>query len=510
MSVALRSFFVRALFGAVLVAAAAPPSLAEEKLARGSAAAARASIVVPDLERHLQTLAADALEGREAGSRGGQAAGAYLQDELKKFNLRPAGDEGTWFQEFGPVYRNVLALVPGSDPSLAQQVLLLCGHYDHVGYGNASNSNGPIGQIHNGADDNASGTAVLLELAQAFGQLEPAVRRPILFAFWDAEEKGLLGSKHWTAQPTVPLEQIRFVINLDMVGRIKQDKVEMFGARSAVGLRQLASRHNAALDFRFTWEVPENSDHWPFYSRRIPFLMPFSGYHNEYHRPTDDVDLINFPGTEAVARWIFDVTRELADAESLPPFRPESFRETVAQQRVEERAAPPGRTRFGVQWANDDPGPGLRVTRVVAGTPAARAGLVPGDRLLEFGDAPLAPSTALHDLIRKSASPVQVKVLRTTGAAETLDVALDGKPGRIGIRWRVDPAEPGVVILSRVDSSSPAERAGLQVNDRVLRVNGETFADGEQFRQLAAASPPTIRLEIERNGRLTTIEFDLP
>ncbi|MFM8703368.1 MAG: M20/M25/M40 family metallo-hydrolase, partial [Planctomycetia bacterium] len=155
--------------------------------------AAHASIQAADASRHVHALADDSFEGREGGSRGGRAAGAYIVQAIEKLGLQPAGDNGTYDQAFGGM-RNILALLPGSDPMVAGELVVVGAHYDHVGYGNASNSYGPTGYIHNGADDNASGVAGLIEIAEAFQHMPSRPRRPILFAFWDGEEKGLLGS----------------------------------------------------------------------------------------------------------------------------------------------------------------------------------------------------------------------------------------------------------------------------------------------------------------------------
>ena len=154
-------------------------------------ASALESIQVEDLTGHTDTLADDAFEGREAGTRAGKATSNYLMKQLEKYGLAPAGDRGSYFQQFGG-YRNVLAVLPGSDEKLKHEYIVLGAHYDHVGYGMKKNSYGP-GYIHNGADDNASGTAALLEVAQALTLLPEAPRRSILIAFWDAEEQGLLG-----------------------------------------------------------------------------------------------------------------------------------------------------------------------------------------------------------------------------------------------------------------------------------------------------------------------------
>ncbi len=159
-------------------------------------AAALASITTDQARAHVQVLADDTFEGREAGSRGNRAAGIYIVDLLKKWGLKPAGTAGTYYQS-GNGSTNILAIVEGRDEKLRDEVILLGGHYDHVGYGTNRNSYGPTGFIHNGADDNASGVAALLEVAEALAQLPEKPARSILLAFWDGEEKGLLGSKYW-------------------------------------------------------------------------------------------------------------------------------------------------------------------------------------------------------------------------------------------------------------------------------------------------------------------------
>src|SRR5262249_55129060 len=149
------------------------------------------------------------------------------------------------------------------------------------------------------------------------------------------EEKGLLGSKHWLSDPTIPLSRVRLVINMDMVGRLKNNQVEVSGSRSAPGLRRLLSMHNLSsnLVLDFTWNNLDNSDHYPFFERRIPYLMPFTGFHEDYHRPSDDVDKINLPGMQAIARLIFSATHALAESTEIPAFRDAARNESATVQR---------------------------------------------------------------------------------------------------------------------------------------------------------------------------------
>ncbi|MCA9125393.1 MAG: M20/M25/M40 family metallo-hydrolase, partial [Planctomycetales bacterium] len=182
-------------------------------------------------------------------------------------------------------YRNLLGLIPGGD--LQDEYVLIGAHYDHVGYGTPRNSNGPIGLIHNGADDNASGTAAVLEVIEAMANAQIQPRRSIIVALWDGEEKGLLGSEHWAEQPTIPLDQLKCVINMDMIGRLHSQQLEVSGTRSMAGLRRLVAEANypGDLTLRFPWKVEENSDHHSFFRRSIPFLMFHTGLHDDYHRP---------------------------------------------------------------------------------------------------------------------------------------------------------------------------------------------------------------------------------
>jgi acetylornithine deacetylase/succinyl-diaminopimelate desuccinylase-like protein len=236
---------------------------------------AASAITSDKLKQHVDVLADDSFEGREAGSRGGYAAAGYLVKQLQNRSLKPAGEDGTFFQTFGRGYRNVLALLEGSDPDLKKEIILVGGHYDHVGYGSRSNSYGPWGYIHNGADDNASGISGLLQTIDGLMAMQPAPRRSVLFAFFDGEEKGLLGSKQWIAYPTVTDGRVVFMINIDMIGRMKDERMEVYGTRSGRGLRRLLSESNqlTSLKLDFTWEMKENSDHYPFYAQRIPTLM---------------------------------------------------------------------------------------------------------------------------------------------------------------------------------------------------------------------------------------------
>jgi hypothetical protein len=473
---------------------------------------ARQSIAEDDLRRHVDLLADDAYEGREAGSRGGRAIGAYLAREFQRLELAGGGTGGGYFQEFRGNCRNVLGLLPGGDPALEREVVVLGAHYDHVGYGNSQNSYGPLGRIHNGADDNASGTSALLEVIEAFHALSAPPRRSVLFAFWDGEEQGLWGSQHWVDNPTLPLDRVRLAINADMVGRLRNERLEVYGTRTAPGLRELLARANALESLRLdcTWEMKENSDHWSFYARSVPTVMLHTGLHEDYHRPSDDADKVNVEGMQRVARMMFELTRQAADADTLPAFRPASRRETVQAQQASQQPAPPVPGRFGVHWDTAlPPDGGLTVVRVAPGSAAQMAGLRPGDRIVRFAGQEVRDPEVFRRLVLGAPPDTAVAVVRAPGSEPLeLPVRLTGEPIRIGVTWREDDAEPGTVILTRVVPGSPAATAGLHLGDRVYRAAGERFAGGEEFRRLLTLSASPLELEVERAGRITSISLE--
>lgn len=474
--------------------------------------AAAASIRFDDLKRHVATLADDTFEGREAGSRGGRAAGIYLGRHYQQHALQGGGEQG-YYQSFGPNYSNILGRLDGDDPILSREVIVVSAHYDHVGYGTSQNSHGPTGYIHNGADDNASGVAGLLELIEAFAQLPAPPRRTILFALWDGEEKGLLGSKHWVSRPTVPLSDVACMVNVDMIGRLRGDTVEIIGTRTAHGFRRLIGMANRDTNLLLdcTWEMVDNSDHYPFYQRNIPVLMLHTGLHADYHRPSDDVERIEFDGMERVTRLMFQTVYALANQDTRPSYRMAARSEGLTTQQALERSPAPVPPRLGVRLERSGGlTPSVRVTSVDPHSSAERAGIVAGDELLAFAGRPISDVATLRKLIWSVTSPVTV-VVRHAGAQEptTIEVPLAGSPVRLGITWRVDEAEPGAVILTRVIPGTPAGEAGLLPNDRVYQVNGQDFADQGQFRGLLDASHGLVELLYERQGRIAQARVEL-
>ncbi len=478
----------------------------------GSFSSAVETIHKRELRQHCAVLASDTFEGRETGTHGGEAAGTYLVGELRKQpRALPAAPDGDYFQPFPPSSRNVLVRIPGSDPVLKTEYVVVGAHYDHVGYGNSRNSRGPIGYIHNGADDNASGTAALLELVRAFCSLDIAPKRSLLFIFWDGEEEGLLGSQYWMTTPTVPLDRIRLMFNIDMVGRLRENRAEVFGSRSAPGLRRFLSSQNieSPVALNFTWETRRDSDHYSFFAQQIPYLMIFTGKHPEYHTPYDDVEKLNVDGIERITRLLFRTVYAAAQQPTLPPFRTAAFREGAQSQADAESPLPDTPARLGVTWDEARAKQKvIQVTEIDAGSAAESAGFQVGDRIVQFDGMRIASSDAVRQAVLAGGDPVTAIVERSGSKSPVvLTVHLHGSANPIGIFCRLDDAEPGSAIVNRVAPGSPASRSGLRVNDRVEKVARSTFRSMQEFGAILAAQRGPFEIQAERDGEIQVLQI---
>jgi hypothetical protein len=478
--------------------------------------AALESISIQELKNHVNFLASDALEGREAGTTGAWAASKYIIGELEKSEgLRPGdggpGDDTTdWLQFFKGNLRNILVSIPGSDPDLKDEFILIGAHYDHVGYGSRSNSRGPIGFVHNGADDNASGTAALMEVLEALATVEPAPRRSILAVFWDGEEKGLLGSEFFIQNPTIPLERIRLTLNSDMVGRLGAKGLGLHGSRTAFGLRQFLARENTVgLTLNFSWDYKRDSDHWPFFERNIPAVMLHTGKHNDYHRPSDDVEKVSFEGTQLISQYLVQLTLAACNSDELPQFRPESRPEISSLRSLEQRYSRPIKrpSRFGVSYNSHLAGKDKRilVTRVETGSPANEARLRPDDEILELGGYVVSDVPDFQVLVLTTPSPTTVRFKRD-GEELTAKVKLRGDPVQYGFEWRLDEVEPDTVIVTAVLPGSPADLAGIKKDHRILKVGDAVPGSRDEFRKALSEAKGELRFEVELAGRFNVLK----
>jgi hypothetical protein len=422
---------------AVLALLVAPTALADDE----RLVAATESVTAAELYEHVATLADDVFEGRLEGSRGGRAAGQYILKQLRASHLTPGGTEDGYFQACAGGGRNILAIVPGGDPRLAREFVVVGAHYDHVGDGRKGHANGPIGRIHNGADDNASGVAALLETVEAISDSGVQPRRSILFAFWDGEELGMVGSKYWFSSPTIPVRSIKLDVNIDMIGRLRDGQLHVYGTRTGYGLRRLVSGSiDESLWLNFPKELTANSDHWPFVEHQIPIVMLHTGLHADYHRPGDDAEKINRAGLESVTRYLLSMVLEAADADVLPAYRAAHRNESLAAKGRQRRQTtfvsstnPQAvqKPRLGISWRTDEAEPAsVYLTAVVAGSPAAAAGLSVDDRIYAVNDQPFADAAEFRRIVIG---------LLDAGAAEfTLDVEARGQIRTVTIHWQPD------------------------------------------------------------------------
>ena len=312
--------------------------------------------------------------------------------------------------------QNVLALLPPPELTDDTEYVIVGAHYDHIGYGEIGSLAGKDeeGQIHNGADDNASGTAVVLELAttlsEAYQKQPEKFRRGIIFALWSGEELGLIGSTHFVNAPVVPLEKVAAYVNFDMVGRLRENKLILQGVGSSSVWTKLIEKRNVPIGFNLTLQEDPYlpTDVTAFYPKEVPVLSFFTGGHEDYNRPTDDPDTLNYTGIERIARLAHGIVSDLVST----PERPAYVR--VERSQSEEGSRDTLRAYLGTIPDYTTEGTGVKISGVRAGGPADKAGLKGGDIIVEFGGQQIAniyDYTYALDAV-KIGEPVEVVVLR--------------------------------------------------------------------------------------------------
>ena len=330
---------------------------------------------------------------------------------------------------------NVVGVLEGSDPKLKSEVIVVGAHYDHLGRGGeGSGSLGREGDIHHGADDNASGTAGLLELARLFSSDKQAMRRTVVFVAFGGEEEGLLGSSFYVQNPARPVEQTVAMLNMDMIGRLREGVLNVGGVGTAAEWRPLVEEANKGYDVkldpsltggrseergdakdveaarpdereranepapivvsgtngraavtavpaeRFTLRLNEDgfgpSDHSSFYMRRVPVLFFFTGSHEDYHKPSDTADRVNYDGEARVLQFVREIVYRLQTADQRPTY-------AVAKSEPGARSAT-FRVSLGTVPSYGDSSDGLKLDAVREGSPAAAAGLKAGDKIVRL------------------------------------------------------------------------------------------------------------------------------
>ena len=315
---------------------------------------------------------------------------------------------------------NVLAWLPGQ----TDEYVIVGAHYDHLGRGNFDSlAPAQIGQIHPGADDNASGTAGVLELARLLAPQRGQLKRSILFMDFAGEELGLLGSAEWVKNPTRPLAKAVAMLNMDMIGRIKDDKVYIGGVGTGSTLKAILEQAQKETPFKIEYSAGgySSSDHTSFVAKKIPVLFFFSGLHSDYHKPSDTWDKINAPSAARLLDLVENVAVQLANATEAPAFQ------VVAEDKPTTGGGGGG---YGPYFGSiPDFGQtenGVKFSDVKPNSPAAKAGLKAGDILIQFGDKPIKNLYDFTDALRRSkvGDVVEVKVLRD-GQPITVSVKLE-------------------------------------------------------------------------------------
>lgn len=295
------------------------------------------SITENQLKDHLQYLASDELEGRMSGKLGNVKAFLYVEEKFKSYGLQvmkhqfsirrlnpgPKNEMGNNFTH------NVYAWIEGNDPKLKNEILVIGAHGDHIGYGPSMSRTPNRREVHHGADDNASGTSALLEIAEAFSLVKDKVKRTVVFQCYSAEEMGLIGSRYYCDNPTFPLNNPNIknhiaMINMDMIGYLNKGSypVAWSSGSSSIDMSKYISELNNTYPFAntITSRGSGGSDHAPFYNKRIPVAFLHTGSHPYYHTPDDTADKINYKGMELVAKYAFELAYKISQNNNPPQF----------------------------------------------------------------------------------------------------------------------------------------------------------------------------------------------
>jgi len=372
------------------------------------------------LKEDVTFLSDDALEGRQTGTEGEKAAAEYIAKRFENLGLEGKGTI-EYFQAFSfkpktNPHQKVNYTVKDGDSTIAgtnvlgfinnnaENTIVIGAHYDHLGYGAEGSLHRGEKAIHNGADDNASGVAVMLNLAEKLKTKN--TNNNYLFMAFSGEEMGLLGSNYFVKNATIDTKKINYMINMDMVGRLKADStLAAYGVGTSPILKQTLKAHNSNFKLIQKESGIGPSDHTSFYNADIPVLHFFTGQHEDYHKPSDDFEKLNYKGMETISNYIFEVISDLDNNGKLP------FRKT----KNESEETPRFKVGLGVIPDYLFDGKGMRIDGISEDKPAQKAGLQKGDIVVKLGDS------AVVDMMS------YMKVLATFDKGNTTKVVVDRK-----------------------------------------------------------------------------------
>lgn len=356
---------------------------------------AKAQKVDPkDVYEHISYLADDKLKGRRTGSRGAKLAGKYIVQNFKDAGLEPYGNRGYYYEvelknrknphdlkskEFELIdARNIVGFLNND----AEYTIVVGGHYDHLGLGHDNNSleANSKGEIHNGADDNASGVAGIIELAYALSENNIKENYNFLFIAFTGEELGLLGSKKWCDDPTLELSKVNCMFNMDMIGRLDPDTKRLLVSGTGTSDKWLkninASNNYFSLKLDSSGTGP--SDHTSFYNNNIPVLHFFSGQHSDYHKPSDDIEKINLEGTVKIIEFIYSIIMKTNDESKLKFYK--------TKTKMSGKKSAKFKVTLGIMPDYTADVTGLRIDGIIEDRPAEKAGILRGDIILKMGE----------------------------------------------------------------------------------------------------------------------------
>ena len=372
------------------------------------------------LKYDVKNLSDDKYEGREAGKNGEKEAAKYIESRFKEIGLHPKGTE-EYIQPFnfknnsnphsratiaednsdGLISSNVIGYIDNK----SETTVVFGAHYDHLGFGNSSSLSSEK-EIHNGADDNASGVAIILDLASKLINIDSS--NNYLFIAFGAEELGLLGSNYFNKYPTVDIESINYMFNFDMVGRLNdQNNLAIYGTGTSPIFKQTILSNNKEFKITEHESGQGPSDHTSFYLSDIPVLHFFTGQHSEYHKPTDDFELINFEGLEKISNYIIELVNDLDDNGKL------KFKKTKDEN---SRMSPKFSVTLGVMPDYLFDGKGMKIDGVSSDKPAEKGGILKGDIVIKIDKYDIENMMSYMETLSKfkKGDKVTVSVLRNS------------------------------------------------------------------------------------------------
>jgi acetylornithine deacetylase/succinyl-diaminopimelate desuccinylase-like protein len=394
------------------------------------------SITQKDLRERLNILASDSLDGRRTGERGCEKAAGYIASEFKRLKLGMLDSLHSYYEQYQfsehqfdstrikPTKAvNIIGFLEGSDKELSKEVVIIGAHYDHLGHG-GRNALDSSRAIHYGADDNASGTAGLLELAEYFSKHRKDLKRSVIFASFSGEEEGLFGSQEYVKHPPFPLEKTNAMINMDMIGRVKDSVLIIEGMGTSPDWKHIVDTtltEKLPIVFHFKPDGEGPSDHASFYRKDIPVLFFFTGLHKDYHKATDTKDKINYSGEENVLNIVKDVVIRTANSPGKLAF-------SVVPRDTNKKSTSFHVYVGGVPDYGYD-GEGLKISDVTPGSPAAKAGLKGEDIVVKFGEQAIKNIYDYTDALSKH-HPDEVIAFTIKRGKETLTIPVTlGKRG---------------------------------------------------------------------------------